>query len=59
MLRRYGLMPALVKEIVIDQALTAIAVTEAEAGEAFEQFLQANQIQEHEQRQAFLQQRGR
>jgi len=58
MLRRYGLMPALVKEIVIDQALTAIAVTEAEAGEAFEQFLQANQIQEHEQRQAFLQQRG-
>jgi parvulin-like peptidyl-prolyl isomerase len=58
MLRRYGLMPPLVKEVVIDQALTEIDLTEEEAGAALEQFFQAHQLQEAEPRQAFLQQRG-
>lgn len=58
MIRRYGLMPTLVKEIVIDQALANIALTEAESSTAIEQFLQAHQLNEEAQRQAFLQQRG-
>jgi parvulin-like peptidyl-prolyl isomerase len=58
MLRRYGLLPALVKEIVVDQAIAAIELTEAETATAVEQFMQGNQIGSQEQCNAFLQQRG-
>ncbi|NJL46860.1 MAG: peptidylprolyl isomerase [Leptolyngbyaceae cyanobacterium SM2_5_2] len=58
MLRRYGLLPALVKEVVIDQAIAPMQLTETEAATAVERFMQANQIGSDEQRQAFLQQRG-
>jgi parvulin-like peptidyl-prolyl isomerase len=58
LVRRYGLMPTLVKEIVIDQALVDIALTEEEEKAAYDQFLQAHQLSGDEQRQAFLQQRG-
>ncbi|MGF1566499.1 MAG: peptidylprolyl isomerase [Nodosilinea sp.] len=58
MLRRYGLLPALVKEIVVDQAVAAVELTEVEAAAAIEHFMQANQLGSEEQCQAFLQQRG-
>jgi parvulin-like peptidyl-prolyl isomerase len=58
MIRRYGLLPTLIKEILIDQALSDVALTEDEAATATEQYLQAHQLGDEEQRQAFLQQRG-
>ncbi len=58
MLRRYGLLPALVKEVVIDQAVALIQLSEAESAAAVERFMQANQIGSEEQRSAYLQQRG-
>jgi parvulin-like peptidyl-prolyl isomerase len=58
LLRRYGLLPALVKEIVIDQAIAAVTLTPDEASRALDQFLQANQLSTPEQRQSFLDQQG-
>ena len=58
MLRRFGLMPALVKEVVIDQALNDIALSEEETVTALDHFLDTYQINSEEARQAFLQQRG-
>jgi parvulin-like peptidyl-prolyl isomerase len=58
LIRRYGLIPTLVKEIVVDQAVAGISLSEDESTEATEQFLQAHQVSSDEQKQAFLQQRG-
>ena len=58
LLRRYGLMPAFIKEVVIDQSLEDISLTDDEATAAVDQFMQANQLTSAEQRQLFLQQRG-
>lgn len=55
---RYGLMPTLVREIVIDQAIQAIQLSEAEQSAAGDRFLQAYQLQSPEQVTAFAQQRG-
>ncbi|PSN19854.1 peptidylprolyl isomerase [filamentous cyanobacterium CCP5] len=51
-------MPALVKEIVIDQAIQDIQLSEEEQAEARDRFLQANQLQTPEQLAVFAQQRG-
>ncbi|MBE9135956.1 peptidylprolyl isomerase [Nodosilinea sp. LEGE 07088] len=58
LLRRYGLWPALVKEIVIDRAIASVTLTPDQARQALDQFLQANQVSTPEQRQRFLDQRG-
>ncbi|WP_410510588.1 peptidylprolyl isomerase [Nodosilinea sp. E11] len=58
LLRRYGLLPALVKELVIDQAIAAVTLTPEQLTQAVDQFLQTNQITSPEQRQGFLAQRG-
>ncbi len=58
LLQRYGMVPALVKEIVIDQAIAAVAITPEQLTQALEQFLQANQVTTPDQRQAFLTQRS-
>ncbi|MBE9113043.1 peptidylprolyl isomerase [Nodosilinea sp. LEGE 07298] len=58
LLRRYGLLPALAKELIIDQATAAVALTPEQAAQAVDQFLQINQIASPEQRQSFLTQRG-
>ncbi|MGB3308336.1 MAG: peptidylprolyl isomerase [Nodosilinea sp.] len=58
LLRRYGLLPALIKELVIDQATAAVALTPEQAAQAVDQFLQINQITSPEQCQSFLTQRG-
>lgn len=57
-LQRYGMLPALVKELVIDQAIAATALTPEQSTQALDQFLQANQITTAEQQQSFLAQRG-
>ncbi|HIK44407.1 MAG TPA: peptidylprolyl isomerase [Leptolyngbyaceae cyanobacterium M65_K2018_010] len=57
-IRRYGLMPALVKEIVIDQAIASIPLAEAETATAVESFLATHQLTSEDQRDAFLHQRG-
>jgi parvulin-like peptidyl-prolyl isomerase len=58
LMRRYGLMPAFIREVVIDQAVADIELTEAERATAVERFMQVNQIRSEEQCTAFLQQRG-
>jgi parvulin-like peptidyl-prolyl isomerase len=57
-LKKYGLMPALVKELVIDRAIADIPLTDEEKAIAQEHFTQIHKLQSEEQRQAFLQQRG-
>ncbi|HSM81935.1 MAG TPA: peptidylprolyl isomerase [Nodosilinea sp.] len=57
-LRAYGMLPALVKELVIDQAIAAVTLTPEAQAQAIEQFWQANQAQSPEQRQALMAQRG-
>ncbi len=57
-LRRYGLLPAFLREVVIDQAIAPFTLDEEEAAVAVQQFQQANQLTSPEQCQAYLQQRG-
>lgn len=57
-LRRYGLLPAFLREVVIDQAIAPFSLTEEESTAAVQQFQQANQLTSPEQCQAYLQQRG-
>lgn len=57
-LRRHGMLPALVKELVIDQAVADISLTPDQSTQAIDQFWQANQVTSPEQGQAFLAQRG-
>jgi parvulin-like peptidyl-prolyl isomerase len=58
LIRRYGLMPTLVKEIIVDQAIADISLTAEETAEAKSDFTQAHQLGSAQQCQAFLQQRG-
>lgn len=57
LLRRYGLMPQLIRELVIDHAIADIELTEEEQGQAQARFVQAYNIQSEEQLQLFGQQR--
>jgi len=57
-LYRYGLVPSLLKEWVIDQTAATIELTEAEQQEAQEQFIQAYHLVTEERQQTFVQQRG-
>ncbi|QQE63520.1 hypothetical protein GFS31_01850 [Leptolyngbya sp. BL0902] len=57
-LRRYGLLPAFLREVVIDQAIAPFSLTEEEIASAVDQFAQANQITSSEQCQTYLEQRG-
>ncbi|MEP0902388.1 peptidylprolyl isomerase [Nodosilinea sp. FACHB-13] len=57
-LQRYGMLPALIKELVIDQAIAATTLTPEQSAQALDQFLQANQVTTPEQQQGFLAQRG-
>ncbi|HEY9880253.1 MAG TPA: peptidylprolyl isomerase [Leptolyngbyaceae cyanobacterium] len=56
LLKRYGLMPQLVRELVIDQALEAVELTAEEQTDALERFDQLNNVQSEEQRQLLAQQ---
>lgn len=55
---RYGLIPSLVREIVIDQAIADIVLSEEESAIATERFSQSHQFQSPEQVAAFARQRG-
>lgn len=57
-LRRYGLLPAFLREVVIDQAIAPFTLTEEEATAAVDQFMQANQLTTPEQCKTHLEQRG-
>lgn len=56
LLGKYGLMPGLVREVVVDQAIAPITLTHEEATQAIERFNQ--QFQDDEQWAAFARQRG-
>ncbi|MGB3139013.1 MAG: peptidylprolyl isomerase, partial [Nodosilinea sp.] len=58
LLRRYGLLPSLIKELVIDQATAAITLAPEQSAQALDQFLQSNQLSSPEQCQSFLTQRS-
>lgn len=58
LMRQYGLLPAFLREVVIDQAIAAITLTEAEESTAIEQFAQLNQLSSQEQCVEFMRQRG-
>ena len=57
-LRRYGLLPAFLREVVIDQAIVPFALSEEEAATAVDQFSQAHQLASPDQCKAYLDQRG-
>lgn len=56
LLNRYGLMPQLVRELVIDQALETFELAPTDQVVALERFDQANNVQSEEQRQLLAQQ---
>lgn len=58
LMRQYGLLPAFLREVVIDQAIATLTLTEAEEAAAVEQFAQLNQLSSQEQCAEFLRQRG-
>lgn len=59
-LRHHGLLPAVIKELVVDHTLADVALPEdqQDANQAIAQFRQAHQLVSDDQCQAFLQQRG-
>jgi parvulin-like peptidyl-prolyl isomerase len=57
LLRQYGLLPQLIRELVVDQAISDIALTPEEQANAQDRFDQAYSLQSDEQRQAFMKQR--
>ena len=57
-LQRYGMMPSLVKEIVVDQATADVALSPAEAEKAVERFMQVHQLRSEDQCKTYLSQRG-
>jgi parvulin-like peptidyl-prolyl isomerase len=57
-LRAYGMLPALLKELVIDEAIEAIALSPDDGAAAVDRLWQANRITTPEQCQTFLAQRG-
>jgi parvulin-like peptidyl-prolyl isomerase len=57
LLRQYGLLPQLIRELVIDHAIAPIELTEEEQAQAQARFDQAFNIQSDEHRQAFAAQR--
>ncbi len=58
LLKQYGMLPQLLKEIVIDNATASISLTEEEVTKAYKQFYQQQQLGDEEQLQAWLKSRG-
>lgn len=58
LLKQYGMLPQLLREIVIDDATASIALSEEEVQEAYKQFYQQQQLGDEEQLQAWLKSRG-
>lgn len=58
LLKQYGMLPQLLREIVIDEATTSISLSEEEVTEAYKQFYQQQQLGNEEQLQAWLKSRG-
>ena len=58
LLKQYGMLPQLLREIVIDDATASIALSEEEVQEAYKQFYQQQQLGDEQQLQAWLKSRG-
>lgn len=58
LLKQYGMLPQLLKEIVIDNATASIGLSEEEVQNAYKQFYQQQQLGDEEQLQAWLKSRG-
>ena len=54
LLKQYGMLPQLLKEIVIDNATASITLSEEDVTEAYKQFYQQQQLGDEEQLQAWL-----
>ncbi|MEA5596812.1 peptidylprolyl isomerase [Rivularia sp. UHCC 0363] len=58
LLKQYGMLPQLLKEIVIDNSTASIPLTEEEVQNAYKQFYQQQQLADEQQLQAWLQSRS-
>ncbi len=58
LLKQYGMLPQLLKEIVIDNATASISLSEEEVATAYKQFYQQQQLGDEQQLQAWLKSRN-
>ena len=58
LLKQYGMLPQLLREIVIENATVSITLSEEEVTEAYKQFYQQQQLGDEQQLQAWLKSRG-
>ncbi|MGB3654876.1 MAG: peptidylprolyl isomerase [Rivularia sp. (in: cyanobacteria)] len=58
LLKQYGMLPQLLKEIVIDNATASISLSEEEVATAYKQFYQQQQLGDEQQLQAWLESRN-
>lgn len=58
LLRHYGLLPQLLRELVIDEAIAAVTLTDDELFQASQQFYQKNKLQSEAELQTWLGQQG-
>ncbi|MEL6461489.1 MAG: peptidylprolyl isomerase [Cyanobacteria bacterium J06621_15] len=58
LLKQYGMLPQLLREIVIDDATASIKLSEEEFTEAYKQFYQQQQLGDEQQLQGWLKSRG-
>jgi len=57
-LRRYGMLPSLIKELLIDQAIADVVLPPDLADKAIERFMAVHQLRNDDQCKAYLSQRG-
>lgn len=57
-LRRYGMLPSLIKELVVDQAIAEVTLTPEMAEKAIERFMVVHQLRSEDQCKTYLSQRG-
>lgn len=58
LLKQYGILPQLVREIILEEATANISLTQEESMKAFKQFYQENQLNTEAELQAWLDARG-
>jgi parvulin-like peptidyl-prolyl isomerase len=58
LLKQYGMLPQLLREMVIENATASIALSEEQVQEAYKQFYQQQQLGDEQQLQAWLKSRG-
>lgn len=58
LLKQYGILPSLLREIIIDSAIAKLTLTQEENSQAYKQFYQQHQLNSEDDLQGWLQARG-